>query len=178
MRIKKTYQGAVPLNRISNNKNDSHLNTYSTEYLNAQLDGINSNIETVQSNIETINAKLPKVVACNYNDWQTAQTITDKDVYTTITGFDTNITTNGGNILVSMTIPMEKTGGTCWLCIFIDGTKMIQYGISGSGGILAYTNVFPVAPGTHRVNAGIHLNNVETVTIYNYTSRAFTVAEI
>lgn len=37
MKIKKTYQGAVPLNRISNQKDNSELNTYSTQYLNNKL---------------------------------------------------------------------------------------------------------------------------------------------
>ncbi len=36
MKIKKTYQGAVPLNRISNQENVSELNTYSTQYLNTK----------------------------------------------------------------------------------------------------------------------------------------------
>ena len=37
MKIKKTYQGSVPLNRISNQKDSSELNTYSTQYLNNKL---------------------------------------------------------------------------------------------------------------------------------------------
>lgn len=34
MKIKKTYQGAVPLNRISAQEDNSELNTYSTAYIN------------------------------------------------------------------------------------------------------------------------------------------------
>ena len=37
MKIKKTYQGSVPLNRISNQGDNSELNTYSTQYLNEKL---------------------------------------------------------------------------------------------------------------------------------------------
>ena len=37
MKIKKTYQGSVPLNRISNQKDSSELNTYSAQYLNSKL---------------------------------------------------------------------------------------------------------------------------------------------
>lgn len=37
MKIKKTYQGAIPLNRIANEHNESEVNTYSTNYLNAQF---------------------------------------------------------------------------------------------------------------------------------------------
>ena len=33
MKIQKKYQGAIPLNRISNQENDSQINTYSTEYM-------------------------------------------------------------------------------------------------------------------------------------------------
>ena len=34
MKIQKKYQGAIPLNRISNQEDNSELNTYSTIYLN------------------------------------------------------------------------------------------------------------------------------------------------
>ena len=34
MKIQKVYQGAIPLNRISNQEDDSQINTYSTEYIN------------------------------------------------------------------------------------------------------------------------------------------------
>jgi hypothetical protein len=38
MKIQKKYQGAIPLNRIANEYNDSQLNTYSTEYINNKLE--------------------------------------------------------------------------------------------------------------------------------------------
>lgn len=34
MKIQKKYQGAIPLNRIANEYNESEINTYSTGYLN------------------------------------------------------------------------------------------------------------------------------------------------
>lgn len=37
MKIKKTYQGAIPLNRIANEYNESEINTYSTNYVNNML---------------------------------------------------------------------------------------------------------------------------------------------
>ena len=37
MKIQKKYQGAIPLNRIANEHNDSEVNTYSTQYLNNKL---------------------------------------------------------------------------------------------------------------------------------------------
>jgi hypothetical protein len=37
MKIKKTYQGSVPLNRISNQGDNSEFNTYSTQYLNSKF---------------------------------------------------------------------------------------------------------------------------------------------
>lgn len=37
MKIQKKYQGAVPLNRIANEHNESDINTYSTQYLNNKL---------------------------------------------------------------------------------------------------------------------------------------------
>jgi hypothetical protein len=119
-----------------------------------------------------------KEVACNYNDWQNQQIIEGKGAMATIEGFDTEITTKGGNILVAMSIPLTQSGGTCWVNLYVDGSRMAQYGVSHNVGLLAYTNVFKVSPGTHRVIVQINNNNVQTVTIYNYTSKAFTVAEI
>lgn len=37
MKIQKKYQGAIPLNRIANEHNESEVNTYSTQYLNNKL---------------------------------------------------------------------------------------------------------------------------------------------
>lgn len=37
MKIQKKYQGAIPLNRIANEHNESEINTYSTQYLNSKL---------------------------------------------------------------------------------------------------------------------------------------------
>jgi hypothetical protein len=49
MKIQKKYQGAVPLNRIANEYNESEINTYSTDYINAQ--------NTEQNNIITQQAE-------------------------------------------------------------------------------------------------------------------------
>lgn len=37
MKIQKKYQGAIPLNRIANEHNESDINTYSTSYINNNL---------------------------------------------------------------------------------------------------------------------------------------------
>lgn len=37
MKIQKKYQGAIPLNRVANEYNESEINTYSTQYLNGKL---------------------------------------------------------------------------------------------------------------------------------------------
>lgn len=42
MKIQKKYQGAIPLNRIANEHNESELNTYSTLYLNSKFCAISS----------------------------------------------------------------------------------------------------------------------------------------
>lgn len=47
MKIKKTYQGAIPLNRISNQGNNSELNTYSAKYIN--------NTYTTKKDMEQLN---------------------------------------------------------------------------------------------------------------------------
>ena len=45
MKIKKTYQGAIPLNRIANEHNESEINTYSTNHINKMLEQQNSDTE-------------------------------------------------------------------------------------------------------------------------------------
>jgi hypothetical protein len=42
MKIQKKYQGAIPLNRIANEHNESEVNTYSTQYLNNKFEGNSS----------------------------------------------------------------------------------------------------------------------------------------
>ena len=185
MKIQKKYQGAIPLNRIANEHNESEINTYSTNYVNSQLttlqndvDGLQADVDGLQAEVQTINTKLPKAVACNFNEWQTSQVIEGSGAGAILEGMDTYITTNGGNILVSIYLMVTHTGGTCWLNLYIDGNQVMKYAISHSGGRVAYTNVFPVSAGEHRVYAAIHNNNVSKVTLDGYTSRAFTVAEI
>lgn len=178
MKIQKKYQGAIPLNRIANEHNESEINTYSTNYVNAQLETLQNDVDGLQTEVQTINTKLSKAVACNYNEWQTSQVIEGTGAGAILEGMDTYITTNGGNILVSIYLMVTHTGGTCWLNLYIDDTQVMKYAISHSGGRVAYTNVFPVSAGEHRVYAAIHNNNVSKVTLDGYTSRAFTVAEI
>jgi hypothetical protein len=178
MKIQKKYQGAIPLNRIANEHNESEINTYSTNYVNSQLTTLHSDVDELQAEVQTINTKLPKAVACNFNEWQTSQVIEGAGAGAVLEGMDTYITTNGGNILVSLYLMITHTGGTCWLNLYIDGVEVMRYAISHTGGRIAYTNVFPVPAGQHRVYAAIHNNNVAKVTLDGYTSRAFTVAEI
>lgn len=129
-------------------------------------------------NKEKLSDILNKPVACNYNDWKEQQVIEGTGQIAILNGFDTTITTHGGNILVAVSIPMTHSGGTCWLSIWIDGNEIMKYGVSHNVGLLSYTNIFPVSSGTHRVYVTIQNNNVSQVTIYNYTSKAFTVAEV
>ena len=49
MKIQKVYQGAIPLNRIANEYNESELNTYSTNYINAQVEGISQNTTNISN---------------------------------------------------------------------------------------------------------------------------------
>ena len=129
-------------------------------------------------NKQNLKDVLTKSIGCNYGNWQDQQVIEGTGRGSNITGMDTTIETHGGNILVAMTLPISHSGGTCWLNIYIDSTLVMQYGISHNVGALSYVNVFKVSAGTHRVHVAIHNNNVNKVTIYNYTSKAFTVAEI
>lgn len=42
MKIQKKYQGAIPLNRIANEHDESEINTYSTNYVNSQINELNT----------------------------------------------------------------------------------------------------------------------------------------
>lgn len=64
MKIKKTYQGAIPLNRIANEYNQSEINTYSTNYINDQLDAT-SNLIT-QTNDKFNNYATKEEIKRNY----------------------------------------------------------------------------------------------------------------
>lgn len=44
MKIQKKYQGAIPLNRIANEHNESEINTYSTNYINSINDNLNTGL--------------------------------------------------------------------------------------------------------------------------------------
>ena len=129
-------------------------------------------------NKQTLDNVLNHSVACNFSEWQTSQVIEGTGTGAILNGMDTYITTHGGNILISLYLMVTHTGGTCWLNVYIDSTHVMQYAISHNGGRIAYTNVFPVSAGKHRVYVAIHTNNVSKVTLDSYTSRNFTVAEV
>lgn len=54
MKIQKKYQGAIPLNRIANEHNESEINTYSTNYINDFNNSTNQTLSELQSAIETL----------------------------------------------------------------------------------------------------------------------------
>lgn len=58
MKIQKTYQGAVPLNRIANEHNESDINTYSTNYTNSQFENINTKLDIALPIIENTKFKV------------------------------------------------------------------------------------------------------------------------
>jgi hypothetical protein len=61
MKIQKKYQGAVPLNRIANEYNESEINTYSTDYINNTIKDINSNTEQMKQDITTLKSTSPAI---------------------------------------------------------------------------------------------------------------------
>jgi hypothetical protein len=50
MKIQKKYQGAIPLNRIANERNESEINTYSTKYINGINDNLNAGLIALANN--------------------------------------------------------------------------------------------------------------------------------
>lgn len=51
MKIKKTHQGAIPLNRIANERNESAINAYSTDYINNKIDNLETEIDNVKESV-------------------------------------------------------------------------------------------------------------------------------
>ena len=56
MKIQKKYQGAIPLNRISNEKDNSEVNTYSTKYINEESARLEDMSTELQAQINALNA--------------------------------------------------------------------------------------------------------------------------
>lgn len=117
----------------------------------------------------------------NYNDWEKSQNIDgNNQTPITITGMSTTIKTRGRSLLVSFTLPLYHSGGTCFIRILIDGTEKYKYGYSLNGTtICSYTTVINnVLAGNHTVSVNIVRNNVTTLKVVDYTSKNFTVTEI
>ncbi len=115
----------------------------------------------------------------NYNDWGTSQKITTSK-QTTVNGMSTTIKTRGRALLVSFTLPLYHTGGTCFIKIVVDNVTKYTYGYSlDTKTICSYTTVInDLSAGNHIVRIDISKNNTNSVEVLNYTSRNFTVAEI
>jgi hypothetical protein len=73
MKIKKTYQGAIPLNRIANERNESEINTYSTKYMNEKLEDLEKEIYPVGSVIYNNNNTNPATYL-GYGKWELTRT--------------------------------------------------------------------------------------------------------
>lgn len=73
MKIKKTYQGAIPLNRISNQEDNSELNTYSTQYINSLNANNTTNIAALQDAVKVLEANEYKpsqlIAEVTASDW-------------------------------------------------------------------------------------------------------------
>lgn len=57
MKIKKTYQGAIPLNRISNNTDNSDVNTYSARYINEEIGKLEESDGRLRAAIEDLGSR-------------------------------------------------------------------------------------------------------------------------
>ena len=117
----------------------------------------------------------------NYNNWDKSQDINgNNQTPVIISGMSTTITTRGRALLVSFTLPLYHSGGTCWIRILVDGVKKYEYGYSLNGTtICSYTTIINnLSAGNHTVSVAIIRNNVATLKVVDYTSRNFTVTEI
>lgn len=52
MKIQKTYQGAIPLNRIANEYDESDINTYSTNYINNSTNNVKAQIAKIEDDLD------------------------------------------------------------------------------------------------------------------------------
>ena len=61
MKIKKTYQGAIPLNRISNDTDNSDVNTYSARYINEEIGKLEESDGRLRAAIEDLGSRAYRV---------------------------------------------------------------------------------------------------------------------
>lgn len=134
MKIKKTYQGAIPLNRISNQEDNSELNTYSTKYINdsfVQKDSL-GNYAFHKFHSFTLSSDYPTASA------------------------ELTIETKGRPVFISITGDLNDLTIGAWAKIVFnrDGTDLCQQLAQGQGTSqnipfsMNYLDV--VEPGTHR----------------------------
>lgn len=57
MKIQKKYQGAIPLNRISNNTDNSDINTYSAKYINEEIEKLEEKDNSLDAAIEDLSSR-------------------------------------------------------------------------------------------------------------------------
>lgn len=73
MKIQKKYQGAIPLNRIANEHNESEINAYSTKYMNEKLEDLEKEIYPVGSVIYN-NNNINPASYLGYGKWELTRT--------------------------------------------------------------------------------------------------------
>lgn len=77
MKIQKKYQGAIPLNRIANEHDESEVNTYSTNYINNEIDELDAKLtDKINSVQESVVAKIYDRYIMPTNDF-----LGDKRIY-------------------------------------------------------------------------------------------------
>ena len=155
MKIQKKYQGAIPLNRIANEYNESEVNTYSTNYVNNL---IVDNVVTEDSK-QALSARQGKILNDKIKDKACVRYYTDEQL-SEYTVSDLNLTEGLYRFVVAAT-----GQGSAVLSMFLNGqTSLTRQLIEGKDGSIISTNnggvnrIGTVDSATSLISGYIHVN--------------------
>lgn len=159
MKIQKKYQGAIPLNRIANEHNESELNTYSTNYIN---DLVVDNIVTEDSS-RALSARQGKILNDKIEDKTCVRYYTSEQL-SEYTISDLNLTEGLYRFMVAAT-----GQGSDVLNMFLNGqTSLTRQLIEGKNGSVISTSdggvnrIGTVSGATTLISGYIHINDAYT----------------
>lgn len=159
MKIQKKYQGAIPLNRIANEYNESEINTYSTNYIN----GLVTNNLTTENPIYALSAAQGKILNDKIEKTACKRFYTSEQL--------SEYTVSGLNLTEGLyRFVLAATGhGSDVLNMFLNGqTSLTRQLIEGKNDSVISTNgggvnrIGTVSGATTLISGYIHINDAYT----------------
>lgn len=121
---------------------------------------------------------------CSFSGVNSSVQTTTTGSYVDVTGVSATLTTNGGALLLMLSLPFYCNGYQALGAIQINGVDYYccdTYSLSAVGSIVGFATVAAgvVPAGTYTVKARFKISNAgSTATIMPYTTRSFSVMEI